>query len=474
VFPPEEALRAFPYQGEAHRKAERIMADTTEKNPDAADETGAEEKKRYESEIENVGPCKVLLKVKVPAETVTEELDSRYREIIRTVAFPGFRIGHAPRRLVEKKLGEEVVADVKETILTESFKEAMEEHDLDPITDPDVDLEGLTLEPDQPIEYSATLLVRPTVEIPEYSEITVKRVAPEVDEAKIDETIDAVRRERAVLEPVPDGKLEEDGVAVVNVTISVEDEEILDRENVEYQHPAQYLTGFRLKSLADEILGKGAGDELTVTEKLPDTWPVESQAGKEVTAAISVQEVKRYVLPELDEEFVEALDYDSVEEFRDDVRSQVERQAEAEAQEATDKKIMDALIEAAPFELPEDVVKEETSRRIERIQAMMRMQGASDSEVEEKVAEAKSSEREEVERDFRSGFLVEAIAGKEKIFVTESEVEDRIAQMAAAYHRSVEEMEQYLEQRGMLSSIRSRMREEKVVELLRNRVKIED
>lgn len=450
------------------------MADTTEKKTDATEEPAAEEKKRYESEIENVGPCKIRVKVRVPAETVQEELDSRYKEIIRTVAFPGFRIGHAPRRLVEKKLGEEVHDDVREHVLTESFKAALDEHEIDAIADPDFDdVEDLKLDAEKPLEYSATLLVRPTVEVPSYDSITVEKAKPEVKDEDVEGVIRNVRRDHAVLEPVPDGKLEADGVAVVDGELFLEGESILERENVEYRHPSPFVLGVRLKSLPDEMLGKGTGDEVELTETLPETWPVEDQAGKEVTAKLVVREIKHYVLPELDEAFVKTLDYDTVEEFRDDVRSQVQRHAESEAEQETEKRIVDALIAATPFELPEDIVKAETNRRIARVQAELRMRGASDEEVEEKVDEAKSSERAEVERDFRAEFLLDTIARNEKILVTESEVQDRIGQMAAAYHRTPEEMEQYLEQRDMLGSVRSGMRKEKVMELLKTKVKIE-
>ena len=190
-------------------------------------------------------------------------------------------------------------------------------------------------------------------------------------------------------------------------------------------------------------------------------------------AEIKVQDVKRHVLPELDEELAKDLDYDSVEELREEVQEQVERKAEAEASEATDRLIVDALIEAAPFELPEDVVKEEISQRLDRTQATLRMRGAGEEEVEKKLAEARVDERAVVEREFRSGFLLDTIAKKEKVFVTENEVKERIAQMAASYNRSPEEMEEYLEQRNLLGSVRGSMREQKVMKLLRNKVKIE-
>jgi trigger factor len=248
----------------------------------------------------------------------------------------------------------------------------------------------------------------------------------------------------------------------------------VERENAQYQHPEPFLAGLHLPALGDEILGKGAGDEFTVTTTLPDTWPEKSQAGQEMAVQVEVLEVKRHVLPELDDEFAERLDYDDLEELTEEVREDAERQAERDAEEETDRRTVDALIAAAPFDIPEDVVKEETARRVERVRAMQRMKGASEEEIEEKVAEAKASEREVVERDFRATFLLDAIAKKEKIFVTENEVKERVAQMAAAYHRSVEEMEEYLEQRDMLGGIRSQMREEKVHEILRKRVKLEE
>jgi trigger factor len=454
------------------------MAETEKKDPAEtggtdAEQTEGEERKRYESAVETVGPCKVELRIEVPAETVKEELDSLYKELIDTVPFPGFRLGHAPRRLVEKKLGDDVRNDVKEHVVAESFKTAIEEHELEPISEPDVDLTALEIDPDSPLHFETTLVIRPTVTIPDYEKITVEAVKPVVSKERIEEVVESVRREHAVLEPAEDGKVAEGDMVVLDLTARVEDEKLLERENLEYLHPAPYVAGLPLSSFHEDVLGKKAGDEITVQEKLPETWPTPEQAGKELVAEVKVQDVKRHVLPELDEEFAKSLDFDSVEEFREEVEEQIERQAEGEAREATDRKIVDALIEAAPFELPEDVVKQEITQRIDRKQALLRMRGADEEEVEKELAEASAAERTEVEREFRSGFLLDAIAKKEKVFVTENEVNDRIAQMAASYHRTPEEMEEYLEQRNLLGSVRGSMREEKVMELLRKKVKIE-
>jgi trigger factor len=448
----------------------------SENTPDVADAelSEADEKPRFLSESESIGPCKVELKVTVPVETIEEELDERYAEIIRTMPFPGFRVGHTPRRLVEKKLSDDVLNDVREHVVSEAFKEAIERHDLDPISEPEGDFESIELTRGEPLTYTVTVLVRPTVTIPDYESISIEAVKAEIDEADIDEVIENLRRQHSLLTPTEDGKMAEKDVAILDLAATVGDETILERENAEYTHPADFLTGLKLPGLKDEILGKCEGDEFELTETLPTTWPKEEHAGKDMSVKITVRGVKRYVLPEVNQAFAEELDYDSVEELREEVTEQVQRQADQGAKEATDKKLVDALLEASPIELPEDVVKEETSHRVERTKALLRMRGADEDEVDEKLGEAMAAEQAEVERDFRAGFLLDAIAKKEKVFVTEREIEERIAQMAASYRRTPEEMKEYVEQRDMLSSIRTGMKEEKVVELLRKKVKIED
>lgn len=448
------------------------MADTESKpDTDEAPESGED---RFSSEIETVGPCKIDVKITIPEETIQTAFDERYEEIIKTVSFPGFRVGHAPRRLVEKKLGDEVRSDVKEGLILDSFKEAVDKHDIDPIHEPDVDMEAIEFDPDRPTEYTVTLLVRPTVEVPDFEKITVQAAKVEVTDEKVDEVIEDLRKQNAVLEAAPDGKMAEDDTAILDVNAVAGDEKVIERENAEYHHPADFVVGLRVPGLKDAILGKSAGDEFTITETLPETWPNPDLAGKEMTVAVTVHDVKRNVLPELNDEFAEILDYDSVEELREEVQVQVERHAEQEAKDQTDRRIVDALIEAADFELPEDVVKQEITTRIDRKMAILRMQGADEEKVEADLAEARSDERAEVEREFRSGFLLAEIARAEKVFVTESEVEERVARMASGYNRSEDEMKEYLEQRDMMGTIRSSMREEKVMEILRKKIKIEE
>lgn len=452
------------------------MAETTEeKNPKAAGAEG-EEAKRFQTTVEKIGPCRMRVAVTAPPETVRDEQETRFREIVRSVALPGFRVGHAPRKLVERRFGEDVAKEVASHLVEEGFRAAIEEHDLEPIGEPELDLpEEMKAEEGKSLEFSGVFLVRPEVPLPDYSSITAKRVKEKWSEEQVDELIESLRSERSVLEPAPEGEaFQENGSAVLQVKVHAGDELLLEEENVEYHHPSQFAAGFRLRGLKDAILGKKADDEFTVEDRVPDAWPDAALRGRDLKFTARVLDVKRRVLPEVDEAFVKALDYDSVEEFRDEVRSRVKARAAATAEAEQKRAILDAVLAAAPFELPQDVVDQEIEKRVKRAELLLKIRGVADEEFEEEMAKMRSSEAAEVEREFRVQFLVDRIAKHEKIFVTESEMSDRIDRIAQQNGRPRDAVLAYMEEHEMLPGLRAEIREEKVFAMLSEKVRIEE
>jgi trigger factor len=232
------------------------MADTENKTDEAVkNETPANETPRFESEAKTTGPCKVEVTIRVPLETITKEFDDRYKELIRTVAFPGFRLGHAPRRLVEKRLGDDIRAEVKEHLVTESFKDAIERHSIDPLREPEVDLASVELTDGMPMQYSAVFIVRPVVEVKDYSALSVKAARPEVSESQVEAVLAGMQRRHAVLAVRAGEKVAERDVAILDVLATVGDEKIVERENVAYEHPDQFVAGLHLPSARAPTIG---------------------------------------------------------------------------------------------------------------------------------------------------------------------------------------------------------------------------
>lgn len=426
-----------------------------------------------EAKVEDAGPCRKKLTVTVPPEVVREELDRAFLDVIRGVHVPGFRVGHLPRKVAEMRFGRAVRQEVKGQLLEKAFGEAMEKNELSPIGTPDLDGGEGELDPAKPFTFEVTVEVRPTITLPALDGISVKRPAVSVAEADVDRAVEDIRLERAELRPAPDGTVAERDVVVLDAAVVLEGERIVEAENVQYRHPSEVVAGIQVAGVAAAILGKKQEEDLVLRVQLPPNFKIPRHAGREADFHLTVREVKRFHLPEVDAAFVKAMDFDSVEEFRAEVGKAVRREKEVEAEKAVDAALLDAILAKAPIELPEGIVKKEIGQVLARYQADLHLQGASPEAIEEKLAKVQGEAAEHVGREFKVAFLVDEVARKRGIFVTENEVREQVQLMSSRYGRPVEEMQDYLDQRGLMSSIRGRLRERKVLEALRRDVRIE-
>jgi trigger factor len=434
----------------------------------AATETPA-----VEAKVEDAGPCRKKIQVTVPAERVREEVDRAYLELIQGVHVPGFRQGHLPRKVAEMRFGKALRQEVKGSILEKAFGEALEKHGLTPLGQPDLHGGDGEIDPAKPFTFEVTVEVRPEIKVPDLKGISVRRVPVKVEQKDVDAAIQNVLLDRAELRPAEDGTVGERDMVVMDAAVLVAGERIIDAENVEYRHPSEVVAGVAVPGVSKVILGKKQDEEFTVKATLPGNFKLTDHAGKEADLKFTIRDVKRFHLPALDAEFAKSMDFDSVDELKAEARRAVEREKGVEAEKALDDAILDAIIEKAPIELPEGLVKREIGQVLSRYQADLHMQGAPNEVIEEKLAEVQGSAKEHVGREFRVAFLVEELAKQKGIFVTEGEVDEQVVLMAGRYGRSAEEMRKYLEQRDIIPSLRGRLRERKVLEAVRKDVKIQ-
>jgi trigger factor len=426
-----------------------------------------------EAKVEDAGPCRKRISVTVPAGRVREELDLAFLELIRGVHVPGFRPGHLPRKVAEMRFGKAVRHEVKGSLLEKVFGEVLEKHGLTPLGRPDLKGGEEDLDPARPFAFEVTLEVRPEVEIPDLKGISVRRPSIPVKEEDVDKALEDLRLDRAELRPAEDGTVGERDLAFMDVAVLLGGERIVDAENVQYRHPSEVIAGVSVPGIAKEVLGKKQEQSFSMKVKLPQNFRIPGHAGKEADLSLTVREVKRFHLPPLDAELAKAMDFESLDELRAEVRKAVQREKAAEAEKRLDDAILDAILAKAPIQLPADIVKNEIGQVLARYQADLHMQGASQEAIDEKLASVQADAAEHVGREFRAAFLVEEVAKRKGIFVTEGEVDEQVTLMAGRYGRSPDDMRKYLEQRDLVSSLRGRLRERKVLEALRKDVKIE-
>jgi len=423
--------------------------------------------------IEDAGPCRKRLKITVPADRVRDEVDRAFLDVIRHARVPGFRPGHLPRKVAEMRYGAEVRDEVKGNLLEKAFGEVVEREGLDPIGAPDLKGAEEALDPAKPFEFEVTLEIRPKVEIPDLKTVSVKRVPAKVEESDVEQAIEGFRLDRAELRPAEDGLVAVRDVIVLDAAVIVDGAEAVSAENVQVRHPSDVVAGVSVPGFSTAVLGKKSGDAVSLPVTLPPHFRDPKHAGKPAELRVTVRDVKRFHMPTLDEEFAKSLDFESLDELRAEARKFVTREKEAEAEKRLDAAILDAILEKAPIPLPEGIVQREIGQVLQRYQADLHLQGAPEAAIEAKLAEIQGDAKEHVEREFRVSFLVDSLAKKKGVFVTESEVAEQVGLMAARYRRPLAEMRAYLEQRDLMAPMRSRLRERKVLEALRKEVRID-
>jgi len=427
-------------------------------------------------DVQDVGPCKLKIHVEVAADKVKAHIDEKYRELNDSVALPGFRKGHAPRNLLERKFGKAMLDDLKFELLNHSFEEVKEEKKLEPVGEPEVaDVEKLAVEENKPFAYDVTIEVRPNFEVKSYEGIKVKKPKVTVGDKDVEVVFKGFQESKAELVPAEDGVAKEGDQVIADLALTAAGQEVDKGENNGFfLTPDISFYGEDLPEFHKAIVGHKTGDAVEYAIKLPENFVHKAHAGKDAVIKATLKGVKRKKLPAVDVELAKQFGWDTMDEFTEDVRKKIAREKEARVRAAMGEQIVEELLRSNEFPMPEGLIAAGTEEALRRVHLEMAMQGKPEEEIHKVLDEEKTKSRDQMGKALRSHFILENLAQKEKIFVTEDQVEERIGQMAAQAGRWPHEMKAYLEEQGLLSQLRRRMREELVREFLLSKAVIEE
>jgi trigger factor len=426
-------------------------------------------------ELEETGPCRLKVRIEVPAEKIRALVDRRYEKLNESVQVPGFRRGHAPRNLLERRFGKEMLDELKHDLVDKGFKEAAEERKLEPISEPTLlEPEKLGIQPEAPFAYAVEIETMPKVEVKDYAGLKVKKPKIPVQEKEIDEAIEELRDSRAEWEPVQDAAVEGDQV-VVDMKLAAGGEEISTQENASLVlAEGVHIHGVPLEGFHKGLVGKRGGDSAEYATTLPADFPDERLAGKQVTIQVALKGIKRKRLPELDAEFFKIFDVDDAAELREEVTKRLKKQKEREARLRMFADLMTQIMSANEFPLPESLIQRGAEDQLRMSAVNLIQQGAPPEEVGRFLEERRPSMQEDAKRSLREHMIVDAIAKAEKIFVTEEEVEQHIARMAAGLGRGAEELHAELDAGGMTAGLRRSLKTDKIMEFLLSKAVVEE
>jgi trigger factor len=397
-----------------------------------------------------------LLEVSVPVETVRDAEDKAARKYATQARLPGFRPGKAPAAIVRKKFGEAIRQAALETLVQDAFKEVMEREKLQPASQPHV--HDLHFHEGKPLTFELHVEIRPEVKLDRTSGFRVKRPEQQVGDAQLQEQLDALRDQRAAWTPVEDKPLPGDQVTVNLAT--AEDGGAMSGGK---EYRLVIGEGQAIPAIEELILEAKPGQTVERPVKWPEDFPDEAQRGKTKPVRVELLDVKRKSLPALDDAFArEVGDFDSLDALKAAVKADLESHAQRDSESQLRQQLLDEVISANPFDVPEGWVSELSEAYLKQFQVP-----------EEERPRFAQEFRPVAERQVRRDLVIETIAEREGLTATEADIDDRVAEVASKRGSNPSEVYASLQKAGRLREIERSITEEKVFTWLKERNTVE-
>jgi len=399
----------------------------------------------FEIAVKKAEGVERLLGVTVSLETVKAAEDMAVKRYASAARMPGFRPGKAPVHLIRKAYAAQIREEAVESLVQDAWKQAIDQEKLEPIAQPHV--HDLKFEDGQPLTFDIHLEVRPEIVIETTSGFTVSRPSEVVTDEMVQEQLETLREQRAALAPVEEQPQPGDQV---RVQIASQEEGADMPEQREY--PLELGKGQAIAGIEELIMEATPGTTVERPVRWPDDFPDEAQRGKSKLTRVTLLEVKRKTLPALDSAFAAALgDFDSVEALIEAIRKDMGAHVKREADSSVREQLLDQLIAANPFQIPNAWVQQVMGAYMQMYQVPEGMQERCTGEF-----------RPMAERQVRRDVLIDTIAEKETLVASTADVDDKVAELAT--ERGVETGELYvqMEKAGRLKELERTVTDEKV------------
>jgi trigger factor len=424
--------------------------------------------------IEDVGPCKKKVCVEIPEEAVRSATDEQYENLRKEAIVPGFRRGRAPRRLLEKRFGKETNEQIKLKLLADASDSAIKDNKLDVLRDPDVDFEKIELPEAGPLKFDFEVEVRPEFDLPQLEGIAVQKTKLEVTDEQVEKEIERLCRWSGIWAPREGGAVEIDDQVIADVVLKaegVEEEQKLDNIEI-YVRENGFVGAVPVEKLDEVLEGAKAGETKETTVDVPKTYFREEYRGKKVDIKITVKDIKWLKLAALDEAFFKRCGVEDEDELRERVRDTLHGRLETQARTEMTEQIHKYLLDKTEFDLPLDVVADYSTSLLQRQYSNLLMRGLSREQIEEQIKQLQASSDQRAKEQLKTFFIMDKVAEKLEIDVTDEEINGHIAQLAVQRGQRPERMREDMERDGSLAQFRLQVRENKCIAKLLESAKI--
>jgi trigger factor len=426
-------------------------------------------------QVTSPSACERHVTVTISRADIDRYLDDAFGEMMPTASVPGFRVGRAPRKVVEHRFRDEVTEQVKSQLLLDSLEQISKEERFSAISEPDFDLEAVEVPNEGPMTFEFTIEVRPEFELPKWRGLKLNRPVRDFTDADIDEQLEQMLSRYGQLVPHDGPAAEGDYVSVSLTSLANGRQVARQNDEVIRIRPTLSFRDARLEGFDKLMAGVKAGDRRAAEVTLTKDAPNADLRGQKVSLEFDVLEVKKLKLPELTEEFLQEIgDFQSEEKLRDAIRMNLQRQLEYQQQRNARAQIAALLTKSADWELPPGLLQRQSARELERAVMELRRSGFSEAEIRARENQLRQNSAAATATALKEHFILERIAEEEKIDVDEGDYEKEIFLIAAQSGESPRRVRAQLEKRGLMDVLRNQIIERKVLELVQAEAKFKD
>ncbi|MBI3091761.1 MAG: trigger factor [Candidatus Tectomicrobia bacterium] len=420
-------------------------------------------------EAQDLAACVKKLAVEVSAEEVAAAFDRAYAAISKRVKIKGFRPGKAPRRILRQYYRSDVESEVLQWLIPEAYGKAIAEQGLKVVGEPKV--EDVDLHADAPFTFTATVEILPEVEVGDYRGLSFTRSVQEVGEEEVNRQLEAWRERQAELEAVSDRGVEAHDFVRLDYTLSLDGAAVEDGGATDYT--ALLGRGRLLPDFERTVLGMRPGETRQFDLSFPPDYQNDKLAGKTALCQVTLKELKKATLPELDDTFAQSLGaYESLEHLRGQLLESLQQTARETSERQLRRTILEALLERNLFEVPEALVEEHTSQMLAEYQRRLRASGLSSSQVHQEVAPLREQLRPEARHRAKASLLLQAVARQEGLEVDDETLDAEVRTLAEQTNKHLGTLKSSMRENGTYDLLRMQLLEEKAYQAILSSVSV--
>lgn len=418
-------------------------------------------------QVENLEKNMAKMTVEVPAETFEAAVQTAYNKNKNRFTIPGFRKGKAPLHLIEKMYGAGVFyEEAANIVLDESYPDAAEESGLDIVSRPEIDL--VQIEKGKPFIYTATVAVKPEVTLGQYKGVEVERASEEVTDEDVDRELKRVQDQNSRLVTVEDRAVEDGDQTIIDFEGFIDGKAFEGGKGEDY--PLTIGSHSFIDTFEEQLIGKKIGEESEIQVTFPAEYHASELAGKPATFKVTVKEIKRKELPELNDEFAgEVSEFDTLDEYKADIRAKLSERKQKEAATENENRVVEKVVEGASMEIPEAMLETQVQDMVNDYARRMQSQGLSLNDYMKytgmTLKDLQDQSRPQAERRIRTRLVLEAVAKAENIQISDEDVQKEQEKMASMYKMELEQVQKLMSEHEV-KQMKEDLAVQKAVDLL--------